>query len=134
MAILADLAERHPTAFAFVCRFDAALARRLFAGADFIVVPSHYEPCGIGHLIGMRYGAVPVVRLTGGIVDTVTEGVTGLGYELQRPEILADTLQRAAELYADQEAYQRMQVQCMKADWAWSKPAQSYAELYRRLV
>jgi len=134
MAILADLAERHPTAVAFVCRFDARLARRLFAGVDFIVAPSHYEPCGIGHLIGMRYGAVPVVRLTGGLADTVTDGVTGLGYELQRAEILADTLQRAAELYADEEAYYRMQSNCMASDWAWTQPAASYADLYRRLV
>ena len=133
MAILADLAERYPSAFAFVCRFDPVLARRLFAGVDFMVAPSHYEPCGIGHLIGMRYGAVPVVRLTGGLVDTVEDGVTGLGYERQRPEILADTLQRAADLYANADAYRAMQTRCMQSDWAWTKPAHAYADLYRRL-
>ena len=81
---LRQLARAHPRAVAVRVGFDEALARRIYAGADVVLVPSRYEPCGLTQLIGMRYGAIPLVRATGGLADTVVDvtadAVRGTGF------------------------------------------------------
>src|SRR5690606_25836630 len=82
---LARAADAFPGRVAAVFGFDDRLARRLYAGADFFLMPSRYEPCGLGQMIAQRYGTVPIVRHTGGLVDTVEDGVTGFAFTEPTP-------------------------------------------------
>lgn len=134
VAKLRAVADRHPTAFTLIEDFDPARARRVYAGADFLVVPSRYEPCGLAQLIAMRYGAIPVVRRTGGLADTVEDGVTGLCFDDVDPGALAHALHRAYTLAADRAALAAMQARGLARDWSWDGPAAAYAALYRRLT
>ncbi|HEY6929779.1 MAG TPA: glycogen/starch synthase [Thermoanaerobaculia bacterium] len=119
-------------------RFDAAYARRIYAGADLLLVPSRYEPCGLTQMIGMRYGAVPVARRTGGLADTVVDagdpGGTGLMFDEPRPEALADALARAARVYADAGAWRELVRRGMAKDFSWKRSAREYARLYERAI
>ncbi len=116
-------------------RFDADYAHRIYAGADLVLIPSRYEPCGLTQMIAMRYGAVPVARRTGGLADTVVDagdpGGTGLMFDEFRPEALSDALDRALAVYADPERWQELQRRGMQTDFSWRRSARAYEELYR---
>ncbi len=114
-------------------RYDALLARQIYAGADILLMPSRYEPCGLSQMIAMRYGCVPVVRATGGLKDTVREGETGFLFEAATPTALAAALRRALSAYADAERWRVLQLRGMRQDFSWSRSAREYAALYRRL-
>jgi starch synthase len=119
-------------------RFDAKLSRRMYAGADMLVMPSRYEPCGLAQMIAMRYGCVPVARATGGLRDTIIDGVhpsssTGYLFEQASPEALAGALRRALADYHDCQAWQARQTFGMQQDFSWRRSAESYAALYARL-
>ena len=134
VARLREVAWRHRTAFTLIEGFDLARARRIYAGADFLVVPSRYEPCGLSQLIAMRYGAIPIVRRTGGLADTVHDGYTGLCFDAPDAGALAHALHRALGLAADRPAFDAMQARCLSRDWSWSGPAAAYDALYRRIT
>jgi starch synthase len=116
-------------------RFDADYAHRIYAGADLVLIPSRYEPCGLTQMIAMRYGAVPVARRTGGLADTVVDagdpGGTGLMFDEFRPEALADALDRALAVYSDPERWQELQRRGMQTDFSWRRSARAYEKLYR---
>ncbi|MGH9366126.1 MAG: glycogen synthase [Thermoanaerobaculia bacterium] len=116
-------------------RFDAGYAHRIYAGADLVLIPSRYEPCGLTQMIAMRYGAIPVARRTGGLADTVTDAGdpdgTGLMFDELRPEALWDALERALAVYADAARWSRLQTRGMQSDFSWRRSARSYEELYR---
>ena len=119
--------------------YDEALSHRMFAGADAVLVPSRFEPCGLTQLYGLRYGAVPLVALTGGLADTVinasTAGLrdgaaTGLQFFPINADALAHSLIRLCELYADKAQWGKIQRNAMKHDVSWDASAQDYARLY----
>jgi starch synthase len=114
--------------------FDEGYARRIYGGADFILVPSRFEPCGLTQMFGMRYGAIPIVRETGGLADTVQDGVTGLSFFDPHPGALHHALERAVHLHDAPEAEQTMRRNGMHRDWSWSGPAREYAGLYAELL
>ncbi|KXZ51655.1 hypothetical protein GPECTOR_11g109 [Gonium pectorale] len=124
-----------------VVKFSAPLAHMLTAGADFMLVPSRFEPCGLIQLHAMHYGTVPVVASTGGLVDTVKEGVTGFHMGALNPDkldeadadALAATCRRAAEVFATPK-YSEMVANCISQDLSWSKPAQKWEGLLEELV
>jgi starch synthase len=133
------LAARHPGRFAFIDRHDEALAHLVYAGADAFTVPSLYEPCGLSQLYAMRYGAVPVVRATGGLRDTVThfdpatgEG-TGSVFRDADPAGLAWGLGEMLRWFADPVAWRRVQANAMAADFSWDRQVPRYEALYRSL-
>lgn len=130
--------KQHPTAVAHV-PFTADLAHLVPAGADAYLMPSRFEPCGIGQMYAMRYGSVPVVRLTGGLADTVIdidedpdEG-TGLGFRPFLPHELTKTMRRAMRLI-DTPLWRRMQENGMERDFSWDVAAKAYVDLYRTVV
>lgn len=127
-------AGRHPRTFALRTAFDEGLARRIYAGADFVLVPSRFEPCGLTQMIGMRYGAVPVVRETGGLADTVRDGETGLSFFDPTPAALAEAVRRAAALYRDGDGYAAVRARAMATDWSWAGPVRAYRALYEELA
>ena len=134
------LAGQNPDRLAVVDRFDRALARRMYAGADAFLMPSLFEPCGQSQMIAMRYGTPPVVRFTGGLVDTVIDADyqpgegNGFGFGPAEPGALIEAVARAMAAYEDRPRWASIQGRAMAADFSWRGPAQEYAEAYRRLL
>ncbi len=118
--------------------FDEAFAQQIYAGSDVFLMPSRFEPCGIGQMIAMRYGALPVVRETGGLTDTVTNydnaaGDTGTGFMFlwEQPIAIERTLRWALKTFQEQPvAWKKMQQRAMEADFSWQRSATQYANLY----
>ena len=120
-----------------VLRFDAELARKIYAGADMILVPSRYEPCGLAQMIAMRYGCVPIVSTTGGLKDTVVDyGVegssTGFLYSPNEPLHLSRTIRTALRIYSDQRRWRGLQLRGMAKDFSWERSARQYLNLYQK--
>jgi starch synthase len=117
-------------------RFDSALAQRVYAGADVFLMPSRYEPGGLGQLIALRYGAVPVVRATGGLDDTVREGYDGNGFRFHPYEArhLIDALSRCLTAYRDTRGWPMLRARGMRENYSWESSAREYAALYERAL
>ena len=124
--------------YAGIC-FDEALSHRIYAGADMLLMPSLFEPCGLSQMIAMRYGTLPVVRETGGLKDSVTpynqytgEG-TGFSFANYNAHEMMFTLLRAAELFReDRESWNKLVGNAMAADFSWGRAAERYLELYKQ--
>jgi len=136
-------AETHPGRVGCVLGYDEELAHLFQAGADVIMVPSRYEPCGLTQLYAQRYGAIPLVARVGGLADTVIDAgemalaarvATGIQFAPVDQRMLEAAIRRAATLFADKPAWTRMQRNGMKADVSWRNPARHYASLYRGLL
>jgi starch synthase len=130
---LSRLVVEHPRRVAAFFRFDDGLARRLYAGGDYFVMPSRYEPCGLGQMIAQRYGQPPVVRHTGGLVDTVHDAVTGFVFDSAHPLALSDAARRAIEFWRGPD-WDAMRRRCMDLDRSWSRSAALYSQVYRLAV
>jgi starch synthase len=130
-------AEKYKDNLSVTIGFDDTLAHRIYAGADYFLMPSKYEPCGLGQLIAMRYGTIPIVRNTGGLADTVQDfnpfipGGTGFIFSDYTASGMMDALKRAFCVFTDTEKMQMMIGNAMKADFSWKKSAQRYKEVYR---
>jgi len=128
------LAARYPQSVAVMIDFNDPLARRIYAGADLFAMPSRYEPCGLGQMIAMAYGTVPVVNFTGGLADTVTEDAdqpTGFVHHSVNPAEVLAALQRAADTYHTAARWQALVANCLAQDFSWAGSAHKYEDLYR---
>ena len=131
---LASAAARHPGKVALEVAFDEDLAHAVEAGADLFAMPSRFEPCGLNQMYSQRYGTPPVVRATGGLVDTVQDGVTGFLFERAESDALHQALKRASAAYADPARWRSLQRAGMERDFSWSAAARRYADLYLALA
>ena len=137
--LLQVMAERYPGKFGFRPGFDDALAHQIFAGSDLLLMPSKYEPCGLNQLYSLRYGTVPVVRATGGLVDTVsdydpeTDTGTGFGFVKYDGGAMLMALRRALEVYSDVPRWMGLARRGMAQDWSWEKSARKYLSLYKKI-
>ncbi|HLN58219.1 MAG TPA: glycogen synthase [Thermoanaerobaculia bacterium] len=117
-------------------RFDPPFARTIYAGADIVLIPSRYEPCGLTQMIAMRYGALPVARRTGGLADTVRDAGDPDGNGFMFDEFsswaLGDALDRALSVYAQPEKWAEIQRRGMRSDFSWGRSAAEYVALYER--
>ncbi len=131
---------RFPDRMHAFLKFDAVLAQRIYAGADMFLMPSYVEPCGLGQMIAMRYGCVPIVRATGGLADTVSNYTTrnrkGTGFTFAKytPRACINTLKRALKAYRDKRIWHKLQQRGMKSDFSWAASAEEYVKLYRRAI
>ena len=114
------------------------LANLIYAGSDFFLMPSKFEPCGLSQLIAMRFGSLPIVRATGGLEDTVTgypldnsNGFKFWGYD---SNAMKDAINCALEVYKDKYTFNAMRESAMKADFSWKESAKKYLEMYRSLL
>jgi starch synthase len=111
--------------------YSPDLAPLIYGGSDLFVMPSLFEPCGLGQMIAMRYGSVPVVRATGGLADTVHERVTGFTFHDYTPEAFWAALQRALYVYqSDRPRWREIQRRGMQQDFSWDRSARGYQQLY----
>lgn len=137
-AMAASFEQGHSGRLRYRPVFDPHLARRIYGSADLVVVPSRYEPCGLVQMIAMRYGAVPVVRATGGLRDTVRDHAAGSGtgfvFADTSSEALAAALRRGLAAYNDRRAWRSLQRRAMRQDFSWERPARQYAAVYRRAL
>jgi len=125
------LAPRFPGRVSVRITYTEDEERRLQAGADVLLHGSRYEPCGLAHKIAMRYGALPVVRRTGGLADTVTEGDNGFVFEAPTGEDLTAALERCLNVHEHRpEAWRAMRERAMRGDYGWARPALAYLRLY----
>jgi starch synthase len=120
--------------------FDDPLSRRIYAGADFFLMPSKFEPGGLGQLIALRYGTLPIVHATGGLADTVTDldadpsDGNGISFTPYTASALLDALQRALRLYRDRERWPSLIARAMAYDSRWPASARAYSDLYQRVL
>ena len=142
--LLQELAERNPGRIAVKLAYSNELAHRIEAGADMFLMPSRYEPCGLNQLYSLRYGAVPIVRATGGLADTVTNAddaaiengtATGFSFQEYSTYALADCIQRACDVFRNRpEVWKQIRAAGMRQDWSWGRSASTYIELYEQLA
>jgi starch synthase len=135
-----QLAAKFPTKVAFKPGYDEALAHRAYAACDVFLMPSRFEPCGLGQMIAMRYGSVPVVTRTGGLADTVADATErpreGNGFVAAKAESadIAGALERALAMYAKETDWSALMRRCMETDFAWERSAALYVELFEKVA
>jgi len=141
--ILEKLVERFPQKVATKIDFSNALAHRIEAGADLFLMPSRFEPCGLNQLYSLKYGTVPVVRLTGGLADSITDATdanlaagtaNGFGFQDYSPLALGETLRRATDAWGNKPLWDKLVQTGMQQDWSWARSAQQYGRLYQETV
>jgi starch synthase len=132
-----EVAQRHPKKFSVHLSFDDGMAHRIYAGSDMVLMPSRYEPCGLGQMIAMSYGAVPVVRATGGLADTVVDADynkrDGVGFSFERytARAMVESLERALVAYSRPRRWRNIMRRGMARDFSWERSAREYIKLYR---
>jgi len=131
------LAKKYPKNVACSIAYDEKLAREIYAGSDFLIMPSRFEPCGLNQMFCMRYGTVPVVRSIGGLKDTVPdieEGGNGIAFADASSIDILLALTRASKLYVDKKKFVNLRNKIVKLDFTWSKSAQTYSSLYKKYI
>ena len=137
--IFRELAKRYPNQVAVHILFDPQLAKRIYAGSDIFLMPSRYEPCGLGQLISLRFGTVPLVKYTGGLADTVedfdsqTGEGTGFHFKEHRAEAFLKTIDRALGAFGDPNLWIKLMKNGMKKDFSWQASAKKYVDLYAEI-
>jgi starch synthase len=141
--LLEGLAQRFPQKAAVRLEFSNPLAHRIEAGADIFLMPSRFEPCGLNQLYSLRYGTVPVVRVTGGLADTIvgydeqsaaSGAATGFCFQEYSSLAFNETLRQACDAFHKPEVWNRLISTGMKQDWSWNRSAKQYVELYKTTI
>ncbi len=134
--MLLQLQEKYPQKVTIWLDFNPALGQQIYAGCDSFLMPSRYEPCGLGQLISLRYGAVPLVRKTGGLADTVQNADlplrsgNGFVFEAANATELQSACERALASFENEAGWRALQERGMRQDWSWNRAAGKYVELY----
>ncbi|MBE3588295.1 MAG: glycogen synthase GlgA [Thermoanaerobacteraceae bacterium] len=139
--MLRNIKSRYPERVGIYIGFNSILAQRIYAGADMFLMPSRFEPCGLGQLIAMRYGTIPIVRATGGLADTVHDynPVTGSGngfvFAEYTGDALYDAVERAIRLYREKpDQWRRLIRTAMELDFSWARSGVEYLQLYQEAL
>jgi len=139
--MFSEIKIRYRKKSAVIIGFDPVLAQKIYAGSDIFLMPSKFEPCGLGQLISLRYGTIPVVHATGGLEDTIIdfnqdpEKGNGFSFDNYSALDLWKALQRALDLYKNRpHQWRQLVTNAMRADFSWNKSAQKYISLYQRAI
>ncbi|HVT13826.1 MAG TPA: glycogen synthase [Fimbriimonadaceae bacterium] len=131
---LRRLERQFPNHIRFVERFDPDLAQRIYAGCDLFAMPSLFEPCGLGQMIAMRYGTIPLVRATGGLSNTVFESRNGFVFKDKTSDDLVAAFDRAKKAFRNKKTWSGLVRRAMAEDFGWSVSAREYAAVYRKAL
>lgn len=131
---LLELSQKYPQNISAQIKFDPVLAQKIYGGADIFLMPSRFEPCGLGQMIAMRYGTIPIARQTGGLTDTIENKKTGFLFKEYKVEAFLETIKTALNLYQGKKAWQKLVKEAMKKDFSWKKSAREYLKLYQILT
>ncbi|MEO0226406.1 MAG: glycosyltransferase, partial [candidate division WOR-3 bacterium] len=138
--ILEEKLAQYPDRLSINLKFDEILAHRIYAGADFFLMPSRYEPCGLGQMIALTYGTIPVVRKTGGLADSVFEFEPAKGkgngflFEIYNVDAMIQTLLKAREVYNNKNHWNQLVLNAMSCDFSWDRTAREYLSLYEKIL
>ena len=133
------MAKTHPKNASINLKFDAVLAQKIYASSDIFLIPSRYEPCGLGQMISFRYGTVPVVRETGGLKDSVTEfdpktgSGNGFTFSEYSSKAFHSAIKRALDLFRNKTVWEKLITKVMKLDYSWGASAGEYIKLYEKI-
>jgi starch synthase len=140
----ANLCQKYPQRFILHKKFDELLAHQIYAASDMFLMPSRFEPCGLGQMIAMRYGSIPIVRAVGGLKDSVinltdnlnnTNSATGFVFADYSSAALLSEIERAIKIYRqNQRAWSRMRQNAMAKDFSWTASAEKYRKLYQQII
>ena len=132
-----SLAAQYPREVAAIIAYNEGLAREIYAGSDFMIMPSRFEPCGLNQLYAMRYGTIPIVRAVGGLKDTVPDiakNGTGIAFQHANATDVSTALHRAIDLYKNKKKFNTLRKKITTLDYSWHQSAQKYSELYEQLM
>lgn len=138
--ILQDIAKRFPKNISVHLKFDDYLAHKIYAGCDMFLMPSRYEPCGLGQMISLKYAAIPIVFKTGGLADTISDfdpnTVEGNGFvfDCYKSEDLLKEIKLAIYFYKQKETWKNILSRAVKYDFSWGASAKKYLELYKKCL
>jgi starch synthase len=130
------MAKMHPKNASINLKFDAILAQRIYAASDLFLIPSRYEPCGLGQMISFRYGTIPVVRQTGGLKDSVSEfdpktgSGNGFTFSDYKSDAFYSAIKRGLNLYRNRAVWEELVKKVMTLDYSWNASAKEYIKLY----
>lgn len=130
--ILKSAAKRYPKMISLNLRFDDPLAHKIYAGSDIFLMPSKYEPCGLGQLISLHYGTIPLVFNTGGLADTINKN-NGFVFSSYTKEELIKTIKSAVANFKNKPEWERLVLNAMKCNFSWKASADKYAQLYAKV-
>ena len=135
---LKDISLKHKKHYGVYIGYDEELSHLIYSGADFLIMPSRVEPCGLNQLYAVRYGTMPVVHSTGGLKDSVIDvieengyGITFTGLGVQE---MTKAIGRALEIYADTKQMSILRKKMMSLDFSWDRSAKEYIDLYKSLI
>ncbi|NEU11742.1 glycogen synthase GlgA [Methylobacterium sp. BTF04] len=129
---LRELARRHPASVGVHVGFEEKDARRMFAGSDFLLMPSRFEPCGLAQMYAQRFGSLPIVHRTGGLADTVEDGVTGFTFGEASSRGFGGAIRRAFDTFGQKKRLNAMRRTAMSRSFGWDNAAMNYSALYAR--
>jgi len=138
--LLADAASHNRNTMRVLLQYDEGLAKIIYSGSDMFLMPSRYEPCGLGQMIALRYGAVPIVRRTGGLSDTVVayraraELGTGFLFDEYSASALVDAIRRALKVFGNKAKWRHLMKAGMNEDFSWEHSAKEYVKLYQKVM
>jgi len=129
--IMEAMVKKYPKVISLHLKFDDTLAHKIYAGSDIFLMPSKYEPCGLGQMISLRYGTVPLVFKTGGLADTVNDK-NGYVFDTYSKAELIKTLKQAIKDFKNRRKWQELMTRGMKCNFSWSASAKQYVQLYEK--
>ena len=139
-SLLSAMADIYPNKLKVIINFSTDLASKIYAGADFFLMPSQFEPCGLSQMVAMRYGTIPIVRETGGLVDTVEpinpvkKTGTGFTFKTFNSYDMLDAVWRSFGAYFDKDLIKQVQKNMLKQDFSWANSAKKYLEIYEEIT
>lgn len=131
---ITKLSQKFPRNISSQIKFDPVLAQKIYAGSDFLLIPSSFEPCGLVQMIAMRYGTLPIARKVGGLSDTIIEKKTGFLFKNYHPNSFWKAIKRAVSTFKNKERFLLMQKMAMRQDFSWKRSAKKYLILYKKLI
>jgi len=130
-AILENISKKYPKVISLYLKFDDSLAHKIYAGSDIFLMPSKYEPCGLGQMISMSYGTIPLVFKTGGLADTVNSD-NGFVFDKYTKEDLTKTIESAIKAFRDKKKWPALIKKAMQCNFSWKESAKKYLALYEK--